>query len=335
MTGRQLAIQDIRLPGRATTVALNLPDSMTFEQWVDLGKELTRVEGAVQWWLGDWWAFGEHKYGDRAKQLADVGKLFHKEFYTLAHYGVAARAFKPNHRRAELTFSHHLELTSIESERQRDRWLIKAINNNWSVNQLRGAIKQKRAADNTEAVELDAERLGRFSVIYADPPWQYEHPPMGSNTRSIENQYPTMEMSEICAMPVADVVHEDAVLFLWVTPPKLRESFQIFDAWDFDYRTNAVWEKDRIGMGYYFRSQHEHLLVGVRGSLPLPGESNRPSSIIKAPRLEHSAKPPKTRDIIDGMYPNKRKLELFARGDERRRGWTFWGNQAALQEAAE
>jgi hypothetical protein len=29
--------------------------------WAANGK----IEGSVQWWLGDWWAFGEHLYGDR------------------------------------------------------------------------------------------------------------------------------------------------------------------------------------------------------------------------------------------------------------------------------
>jgi hypothetical protein len=39
----------------------------------------------------------------------------------------------------------------------------------------------------------------RYPVIYADPPWRYENPPMGGSNRSIENHYPTMSLEEICA----------------------------------------------------------------------------------------------------------------------------------------
>lgn len=43
------------------------------------------------------------------------------------------------------------------------------------------------------------------------------------------------------------------VLFLWATSPKLKEAFQVLAVWDFRYRTCAVWDKEKIGMGYYFR----------------------------------------------------------------------------------
>ena len=41
-------------------------------------------------------------------------------------------------------------------------------------------------------------------------------------------------------------------------------------AWDFEYRSNVVWAKNRIGTGYWFRNKHEILLVGVRGNIPAP-----------------------------------------------------------------
>ncbi len=64
----------------------------------------------------------------------------------------------------------------------------------------------------------------RYPVIYADPPWRYENPPIGATNRAIENHYPTMALDEICALPVSDLATEDAVLFLWATatlpPPR-------------------------------------------------------------------------------------------------------------------
>jgi N6-adenosine-specific RNA methylase IME4 len=69
--------------------------------------------------------------------------------------------------------------------------------------------------------------------------------------RRIERHYPTMTLDEICAYPVTEMCAPSAVLFLWATPPLLQEAFVVMNAWGFTYRTNAVWDKMRIGMGYY------------------------------------------------------------------------------------
>ena len=164
----------------------------------------------------------------------------------------------------------------------------------------------------------------RYPVIYADPPWRYEH--AESESRAIENQYPTMSLDEIKALPLDDVAHDDCVLFMWATSPKLAESMEVLTAWGFSYRTCAVWDKQKIGMGYYFRQQHELLLVAVRGAPPTPLPANRPSSVFSFPRGEHSAKPVEVYELIEAMYPELPKLEMFCRSP--REGWGVWGNQA-------
>jgi len=166
--------------------------------------------------------------------------------------------------------------------------------------------------------------LGRFQVILADPPWKYEHPV--TDNRNLANQYPTLTLDELKSLPVAEIAAEDSVLFLWVPNPKLGEAFEVIEAWGFQYRTSAVWVKDKIGMGYYFRQQHELLLLAKRGNLPVPDPEARPSSVIEASRGQHSQKPVKVYDLIERMYPNRTRIELFARG--KRQGWEAWGNQA-------
>lgn len=165
----------------------------------------------------------------------------------------------------------------------------------------------------------------RYPVVYADPPWRYEHSKTVS--REIENQYPTMTIDEICALPVSDIATPDAVLFLWTTSPKLAESMQVIESWGFVYRTCMVWDKERIGMGYYARQQHELLLIATRGDLPVPEPANRPNSVVRIRRdPEHSAKPQEFYHMIESMYPEYDKIELFARNT--RAGWAAWGNQA-------
>lgn len=168
---------------------------------------------------------------------------------------------------------------------------------------------------------------GSFRLLYADPPWRYEH--IETESRAIENQYPTMSLEEICALKVPAA--PDSVLFLWATSPKLAEAIQVIDRWGFSYRTCAVWDKETIGMGYYFRQQHELLLVAARGSLQVPAPSDRPASVIRVKRSKHSAKPHVVYELIEAMYPafdERDRIELFARAA--RKGWATWGNDPAV-----
>lgn len=166
--------------------------------------------------------------------------------------------------------------------------------------------------------------VGTYPVIFADPPWRYDY--AETDNRAIENQYPTMPIEDICAMPVASIATDDCVLFLWATSPKLIEALDVVKAWGFTYKTCMVWAKDKIGMGYYARQQHELLLIATRGAPPTPAPADRPSSVITATRGEHSAKPDEFYAVIERMYPALPKVELFCRSP--RDGWSAWGNQS-------
>lgn len=194
---------------------------------------------------------------------------------------------------------------------------------------------EKAAARREERLEKLAEiSLGnreldttiRYPIIYADPPWRYENPPMGGTNRSIENHYPTMTLEEICAMPVGELATDDAMLYLWATAPKLAECLRVIEAWGFEYRTNLVWDKELIGMGYHARNQHEILLVAKRGDIPPPAAGTQPSSVHRERRTEHSAKPDFYYEMIEAAYPQLPKIELFCRSP--RDGWAAHGNQS-------
>ena len=185
-------------------------------------------------------------------------------------------------------------------------------------------IRRGERADRDQKLSQPEIPEGTFDLIYADPPWRYEH--NKTESRDIENQYPTMELGKICALPIQEIAAPDCVLFLWATSPKLAESIQVIEAWGFVYRTCAVWDKEVIGMGYYFRQQHELLLVATKGSPGTPSPEHRASSVIRARRSLHSKKPEQVRDLIERMYPEARRVELFARQSEP--SWMAWGNQA-------
>jgi N6-adenosine-specific RNA methylase IME4 len=95
--------------------------------------------------------------------------------------------------------------------------------------------------------------------------------------RAADNHYPTMTTEQICALeiPAAD----NCALFLWATAPMLPEALAVMVAWGFTYKSHCIWAKDRLGTGYWFRNQHELLLVGTRGNIPAPAPGTQfPSS---------------------------------------------------------
>jgi N6-adenosine-specific RNA methylase IME4/ParB-like chromosome segregation protein Spo0J len=191
--------------------------------------------------------------------------------------------------------------------------------NGHKVERIIAEVRNHILSDRTCALPDDL-----FDVILADPPWQYDF--SLTVNREIENHYPTMTLEEIKAVKVPAA--RDAVLFLWVTAPKLVEGLEVMSEWGFEYRTCAAWDKEVIGMGYWFRNQHELLLVGTRGNPFVPTPENRFPSVIRARREEHSRKPDIIYEMIEKMLPGCKYLELFAR--QQRTGWTAWGNECDL-----
>ena len=119
-----------------------------------------------------------------------------------------------------------------------------------------GAMRQVRAEE-IAARQIDAP-TGKHRVIYADPPWSYGNrvPPGSTEPR---NYYPTMELADICALPIREMAEDDAVLFLWVTSPILEEAFEVIHAWGFTYKASFVWDKVKHNMGHYNSVRHEFL----------------------------------------------------------------------------
>ena len=149
-------------------------------------------------------------------------------------------------------------LAALEPDQQREAWervLETAPNGKITaaiVTQAAKEIRQERTdqrrAERVERIVQISngnsdlpETTTLYPIIYCDPPWTYEH--SSSDSRKIENHYPTMTLEEICLLPVADIATPDSVLFLWTTSPKLAESMQVIDAWGYEYRTCMVWDK--------------------------------------------------------------------------------------------
>ena len=170
--------------------------------------------------------------------------------------------------------------------------------------------------------------MKKYQIIYADPPWRYDF--STSDSRQIENKYPTMSQEELKTLEIP--ADDNCILFMWATAPKLKEAFEVMEAWGFTYKSQSVWDKENMGMGYWWRGQHEILMVGVKGNMSPPGQECRESSVYREKRTEHSRKPPHYRLWISKAYPDMNKIELFARKEDTLfelddwEGWDVIGN---------
>ena len=161
---------------------------------------------------------------------------------------------------------------------------------------------------------------GEYDLIYADPPWSYDD---GGIRGGVDHHYDTMNIEDIKALdvPAAD----NCILYLWGTVTHVPEAMEVIDAWGFEYKTQAVWDKQRYGVGHWFRGEHENLYVATRGDASPPPSDARRGSIFREERGQHSAKPKVVRRHIEEAHPEREKLELFSR--DNRVGWEVWGDE--------
>ena len=134
-----------------------------------------------------------------------------------------------------------------------------------------------------------------------------------------------MSLDDIKSLDVDGITHDDGILYIWATSPKLREALEVIDAWGFEYKTQMIWDKEHIGMGYWTRGRHEILLIATKGNPPAPKPEHRWDSVQVEARREHSRKPEWTYEMIEQQWGDAAKLEMFARTE--RAGWSTFGNE--------
>jgi hypothetical protein len=168
------ALKVIDIPEDRPVLSLELPAQTSFDEWVAIGRRLCLGSQAINWHIGDWWAFGNHRYGARAKVAAEG--IFEREFQTLMNTASVCRSFPTSRRREGLSFSHHAEVASLDPKTA-DALLDRAEGDGWSRNDLRRNIqsaqsqRQRPVSDNylieqktpeiAMEIAAEAERLGK------------------------------------------------------------------------------------------------------------------------------------------------------------------------------
>jgi N6-adenosine-specific RNA methylase IME4/ParB-like chromosome segregation protein Spo0J len=204
------------------------------------------------------------------------------------------------------------------------------------IERARGGEKVSARAEVKKQERAEKERVlgqkqislpdAKFGIILADPPWKFKTFSDNGMDRSADNHYPCQTTDDICNLPIGDIADRNSVLFLWATVPMLPDALRVMESWGFTYKSQAVWVKDRMGTGYWFRNQHEILLVGVKGVIPSPAPGSQFPSVFSDPVQEHSVKPDSIYRMIEAYFPSLPKIELNAR--RARDGWEAWGLEA-------
>jgi len=172
----------------------------------------------------------------------------------------------------------------------------------------------------------------KYTIILADPPREIGkggRKDVRPNSSGGSLDYPTLGLKEIeqilfNATLLSDI---DCNLFLWTIDKYLIEAHSVVpDVYKLHAR--MIWNKvTGIPASFDIRFGHEYLLWFYKGKLQPVSLSERGKihSVFTEQVKTHSQKPEISYQIIERLYPNAAKLELFARN--KRQGWDVWGNE--------
>ncbi len=133
---------------RVTPVAWQPRQALSLSQWVADGQRLGAIGRGVNWWLGDWLRFGNHKFGER---YARASRITGYDVQTLMNMVYVATRFEAPRRRDRLSWSHHAELAALD-EASQDEWLTRAEDERLSVRDLRAELRRVTRANESEAL---------------------------------------------------------------------------------------------------------------------------------------------------------------------------------------
>ena len=173
----------------------------------------------------------------------------------------------------------------------------------------------------------------KYSIIYADPPWQFNNKKTGGSMKSgAESQYSVMSIRQLKQLDVQSLCADDCVLVMWYVSSQPQEAIDLCAAWGFKIKTmnGFVWNKltskmnPFFGMGFWTRAGAECAIIATKGK-PKPA-SHSVRQVESCVVGKHSAKPDFFRRQIVELCGDLPRLEMFARCAPD--GWDVFGNEA-------
>ncbi len=176
--------------------------------------------------------------------------------------------------------------------------------------------------------------IEKYEIIYADPAWKQSKGGKKSvrkNSSGMKLDYDVMDFENIRQTLLwffNNKTTKDHCIFIWTIDKYLTDTDLMMVEFGYKRHARFIWDKvTGIPAAFTVRYSHEYLLWYYKSKL-LPiekSERGKFSTVMREKVIKHSKKPELAYQMIERLYPNFRKLELFAR--ERRLGWDSWGNE--------
>lgn len=169
--------------------------------------------------------------------------------------------------------------------------------------------------------------MKKYNIIYADPPWKQ----LKGGLRKVRaNQQRNLDYSTLDIGDIEKVLSlfSSNTLFLWTIDKYLHEAEQMALRLGYKLHARIIWDKENgVAPAFTIRYSHEYLLWLYKTPMPSIDINTRGkyTTVIREKSTKHSKKPQKAREMIEKLYPNLPRIELFAR--QKTPGWDAWGNE--------
>lgn len=173
-----------------------------------------------------------------------------------------------------------------------------------------------------------------YDILMIDPPW----PKKKGGLRKIapnqtrELDYKTMSLEDIYILLEKEILpfanKEAHCIFVWTIDQFLPNCEGYFQTWGYKQHARLIWDKTNgVAPAFTIRYSHEYLLWFYKPKMVPIDKSMRGkfTTVLREKGRQHSRKPEAAYQMIDALYPNAKKYDVFSR--EKREGWDQFGDQ--------
>eukprot|EP00924_Labyrinthula_sp_SR-Ha-C_P004176 snap_masked-scaffold_3-processed-gene-16.32-mRNA-1 protein AED:1.00 eAED:1.00 QI:0/-1/0/0/-1/1/1/0/796 len=168
-----------------------------------------------------------------------------------------------------------------------------------------------------------------YDVVVIDYPWR--GPAANAPTRGMTLSYETLPDSDLFKIPIAKLVPNGHVC-IWTLPSKLKLTTGWLIKYDFEIEEVLAWiKKTRLGKNFTTQGglllHNKELMIIAKRGKPKRVRRHKHSDVLYAPYRYPSRKPTEVYALIENLFPESRKLELFGRRWNCRSKWTTVGKE--------
>ena len=174
----------------------------------------------------------------------------------------------------------------------------------------------------------------KYDIVYSDPPWKQTK---GNLRKCRPNQkkeldYNTMNLEDI------KLLHKDFLekntseyhnVFMWTIDKFIFDTEKFMKDLGYELHARMIWDKTNgVAPAFTVRFSHEYLLWFYKKNKMLKINKDvqgKYCTVFREKSTKHSKKPLFAYEMLENMFPEAKKIELFARNT--REGWDCWGNE--------